>query len=438
LNELRNKSFETLAIQLGSQASAVATSIILARVLGPYGKGVMAYVQTVSALLVTFWSGQSAAISWQYGRLKTPSGAVARAMLRILPIGVVASALIILAFSRLPNQWPLVIVAASLPFSYFSGAILGFFLADRNVRVVNVQSLISQAGFTLALILVFFVARKGLSAALITWVIVAAASALYTAWKARPYFSQDDTGAAKDLVRPQVIFGLKASSSALVWLLNSRIDVFIIMSFLGLRALGIYSVGLGLAELMWQVRSALVTSAFGRICTDPKAEAAALAAKCTRHTFIVSACLGAIIFVIGPPLITLVYGQPFAAAGAVLRVVLLGTVAYASMPFLGTFFTQQLGKPAIMTVLGTVSMVICAAITIATIHKLGIVAGALGTMLSYLAAFALAAYIFVRETGLPLSKLFVFDAADWREYRNLLAAIRSSLTVPLRQLGRKA
>lgn len=437
MNELRNKSLETLAIQFASQACAVASSIIIARVLGPYGKGVIAYVQTASALLATFWSGQSAAISWQYGRLSMPSGAVARAAFRILPIGVVASALLVLALSRLHNQWSLLVVAASIPFTFFSSSALGFFLADRNVRVANMQSLIAQGGFLIAIVAVLLVARQGLTDTLIAWVVTAAAGAAYTAVKLRPYLRQHDTDAGR-LVRPQLAFGLKASSSALVWLLNSRIDVFIIMSFLGLRALGIYSVGLGLAELMWQLRSALATSAFGRICTEPREQAAALAAKCTRHTFVLSACVGAVLFAIGPRLITLIYGQPFAQAGDVLRVVLLGSVAYASMPFLGTFFAQQLGRPGIMTTLGSISMVICAAIAILTIHRLGIVAGALGTMLSYLTAFAAAVYLFVRLTGLPLRKLFLFDTQDWQEYRNLFEGVKRLLRSPLRQLGRKA
>ncbi len=424
MSELRNKSLETLTIQIGSQAFTVAASIMLARALGPYGKGVMTYAMTVSGLLVAFWSGQSAAISWQYGRLKTPSGAVARAMFRVLFFCALPIALLVLACARLPNQWPLVAVAGSLPFAFFSNSALGFFLADKNVRVSNVQTLIVQGGFTLATAVVLFLAHRGLGAVLVTWVAATAGSAVYTAWKLWPYMAPDDVGSLGGLVRAQLTFGLKASVGALVWLLNSRIDVFIIMSFLGLRALGVYSVGLGLAELMLHLRYALMRSAFGRICSESGAEAAALTAKCARHVFVMCLSLSIVIFLIGPKLITLVFGTAFASAGPVVRVVLPGMIAYSMMPFLATFFVQQVGKPGFSTTIGALSIAVCAAVTLATIHTLGIVAGALGTTLSYSAAFFVSAYLFSRQTRIPISKLFLLDAADRRKYQDLYSALK--------------
>lgn len=425
MNEFRNKSLETLAIQIGSQVFSVAGGIILARSLGTYGKGVMTYVVTVSALLVTLWAGQSNAISWQYSRLKTQSGAVAQAMLRILFFGALTIALLVLAWARLPDQWPLVAVAASLPFSVFSISALGFFLADKNVRVANVQTLIMQVGFNVVIAIVLLIGHRGLDAVLVSWVAVSAATAAYTGWKLRPYLRPYKLDSLSALIREQITFGIKASLGALVWLLNSRVDVFIIIYFLGLRALGIYSVGLGLAELMLQLRFALMRSAFGRICTESQAEAAALTAKCARHVFVMCLSISIVIFLIGPTLITYVFGSAFASAGPVVRVLLPGMIAYSMMPFFGTFFVQQLGKPGFSTTIGALSIAVCAAVTVATIHTLGIVAGALGTTLSYSAAFFVSAYLFSRRTNVPISKLFLLDAADWRKYHDLYGALKA-------------
>jgi O-antigen/teichoic acid export membrane protein len=425
VNQLRNKSLETLAIRMASMAFSVAAGIILARSLGTYGKGVMAYITTVAALLQTAWSGQAAAISWQFGRLKTPSRLVVQATLRILFFGGLPIALMMLAAAfAIPNQRSLIAVAVSIPFLFFSSAALGFFLADGNVRVGNVQALITQVGFGIAVGVVLLVVHLGLSAVLVAWIAASVVSAAYTGWKLRPYFAQGGEGSLGALIREQVVFGIRASANAVVWLLNTRIDVFIIMSFLGLRALGIYSVGLGLGELMTNLSSALVTSAYGRISSGSLAEAAELAAKCARHCLAMGLCIGAVIFLVGPSLVTLVYGPAFANAGPVIRILLPGMIAYSLMPFLYTFFTQQLGKPGIPTVIGSLSIAVCAAVTILTIRPLGIVAGALGTSISYGIAFLVAGLVFSRITSLPMSRLFLFTSEDWREYRTLYGTIK--------------
>jgi O-antigen/teichoic acid export membrane protein len=134
--------------------------------------------------------------------------------------------------------------------------------------------------------------------------------------------------------------------------------------------------------------------------------------------------LSIVIFLIGPKLITLVFGTAFASAGPVVRVVLPGMIAYSMMPFLATFFVQQVGKPGFSTTIGALSIAVCAAVTLVTIHTLGIVAGALGTSLSYSAAFFVSAYLFSRQTNIPISKLFLLDAEDRRKYQDLYSALK--------------
>lgn len=432
MNELRNKSVETLAIRLLSQAFSVAASIILARVLGAYGKGVMTYTATVTTLLQTAWSGQSAAASWQYGRLKAPSAAVARAVLKVLLWGGVPIAFVVLAIGvAMPGQRPLIAVAASLPFAFFSMLASGFFLADGNVRIGNIQTLITQVGYGAALAVVLLIAHGGLTAALTTWVATFVVAAGYAAWKFRPYLrSASGTYPVNDLIAKQVRFGVRASVSAVVWLLNWRIDIFIIMYALGLRSLGIYSVGLSLGELTWQLSNALTTSAFGRITTASPSEAARLTAKCSRHAFAMVLFAGLVIYFIGPALIVWAYGPAFAAAGPVVRVILPGIVAYSMSPFLATFFTQQLGKPAITTTIGAFSICICTLVTLLTIKPLGVVSGALGTSVSYVAAFLIAAHIFTRATRLPFTSLVFLDAEDWREYQRMFRGLVHSVQRP--------
>ena len=89
------KSLETFVLRLVSEPVMIVAGVIIARTLGPSGKGTMAYAAMVLALLATISTGQSLAISWQYGRLKLDSRAVYSAMVRFFAIVVIPVSLVL-------------------------------------------------------------------------------------------------------------------------------------------------------------------------------------------------------------------------------------------------------------------------------------------------------------------------------------------------------
>ena len=423
MSDLPRKSVETFVFRALTQAALVVAGIITARILGPYGKGVFAYVSNVFLLLLAFNDCQSAAISWQYGRLKRPSGEVLAAMMRILAFGGISAALIVIAVSlTLQGQRPLIADAFALPFAFFSQMATAFYLADGKVRTQNIQNLIRAMSFMLGLVPALMVFRLGIPGMLAVWVLAWVGSATYAFLMLRPYAaaSAHDGGAVH--VKEQVVFGLKASANSLAALLNFNIDIYIVLFILGPKALGVYAVAIGAGQGMWQLTQPLAVSAYGRINSGSRVESMNLTAKCVRHSLIVVGASCVLLFFIGPSLITTLYGAPFRDAGAVLRFLLPGIVAYSMVPFFSAFFSQQLGKPLVLVRILSISTIICAAITLATIRPLGIAAGAIATSASYLTALILCVILFLGETGMSLKTLFGFTRDDIRPYRALAAS----------------
>ncbi|MDQ2872336.1 MAG: hypothetical protein M3R35_04295, partial [Candidatus Eremiobacteraeota bacterium] len=95
--ELSRKSLETFVLRSIGQVAMTITGIVIARALGPSGKGSYAYALTILTLLLTLSSGQSAAISRQYGRRRMPSSDVYAAMLRLMFLVAVPLSLIVAA-----------------------------------------------------------------------------------------------------------------------------------------------------------------------------------------------------------------------------------------------------------------------------------------------------------------------------------------------------
>jgi O-antigen/teichoic acid export membrane protein len=145
--------------------------------------------------------------------------------------------------------------------------------------------------------------------------------------------------------------------------------------------------------------------------------------KCVRHTLamVSAACL--LLFIFGPMLINHIYGQAFAGAGAALRFLLPGIIAYSMVPFFNAFFTQQLGKVNVPLVISSVSAFLCAVITFATVRHWGIVGGAFATSVTYVGALVANALLFTKETRVPIKSLVTFRQEDVRPYATLLASI---------------
>ncbi|HEY8314911.1 MAG TPA: oligosaccharide flippase family protein [Candidatus Baltobacteraceae bacterium] len=420
MSSIAKKSIETFVARTVMQAFGILGGIVIARELGAQGKGVFSYAQTVFQVILMLYAGQAAAISWQYGKRARSSLPVFTSAMKVFVWSAVpiAAAVGVVAFAA-PDQRILYAVAVALPFALFSQLCTGFFLADSNVRVLNIQMTFPTIVASLAYVVLLVFAHAGVQTLLAAWAATYICGAAYSAITLLPTLERGNDAQERGLVREQVTYGSQISINSVVSYLNFRIDVFLVLFMLGQTQLGIYSVGIAIGEVMFQLSRPIVTSAFGRIARGEKDEAASLTATCMRHSVVLVVAASVVAFFIGPALVTAVYGESFAGAGPVLRMLLPGIVAYSMMPVLATFFAQQLGSPRIPLTFSSISTVLCALITAATLKHFGILGAAAATSTSYGIAFGLAVAYFSRRTGLSVRQIFAFSMEDVKPYRRV-------------------
>lgn len=427
MKAIAQKSLENFLVRIFGQIVALCVGIAIARLLGPTGKGVYAYAATTLGLIATVALGQSSAFAYQLSKVRQPPRVVYRAMLQTIAIFSIpiVGALIAIALA-LPSQRVLLVAALCLPFSLYMSFANGFFLAASDVRSSNLQAITQGAVLLAAIPLLFF--HGGLYGVLAVWFVSYVVAAAFSALRLRKYRSPA-AGAAPSAYsfKAQFTFGLKTTANALVEELNMRVALYLVLIMISARALGIYSLGIGMATLLWQLSRPISTAAFGRIGSTDEKDAAALTAQCMRHSFafVILAAIAA--YAIGPFLIVLVYGQRFAEAGLVLRLLLPGIVAYCLMPLIATFYTQQLGRPSVTLALSAVSTVVCAAVTAAFIPRYGMAAGAIASSISYVVAVGIGIAMFVRRTGISPLQIFVLTREDIRGYARLLASVKARI-----------
>ena len=413
-SEIAKKSLDIIVAQVAIRVAQVAVNVVLARVLGPHDRGIYAYIVSVLSVCGELAGGPCAAASWAYGKLKTSAHVVYRSSLKTctliaLPVCI---ALAIIA-RQVPGQLPLVVAAVATPCILYSEMVVGFFLADSKVRLYYMLSAFPIVGLYVVGLPILLVAHLGLEATFIALAVSYVAASVYSGlqFHSNKYRAGSAIGPS---LRSMLDFSLRVAATNLVRLLNFRIDVFLVFFMLGAKELGIYGIAVGLGEVVLRVSNPLSFAAYGRITSAAENEAAALVAKCTRHSIAVVLILSLFIYLLATPLVTFVYGKPYTEAGAVVRVLLPGIIAYSTMPALTSFFVQQLGRPNVPLFVNGVSTVICAFITILSIRSFGITGAAFATSVSYILSFMVIAVWFLRHTGLPLNDVVVMRRAEVR------------------------
>src|SRR6202022_2039083 len=152
----------------------------------------------------------------------------------------------------------------------YAQCVKGFFLAESRIPTANAVDLIGIAGY-LALGSLVVLLGGGVVGALATWVASYVASALFGALAIRrgPSLQRSTVcGAPPTLARDQLVFGGRSGLVYVAGYINLRMGAFIVAAMLGSAALGIYTVVVALAELLWKSSNALAWSVLGRIAGE--------------------------------------------------------------------------------------------------------------------------------------------------------------------------
>lgn len=422
MSSIAKKSLETFAVRVSSQLIAAGGGIVVARTLLPSGKGDFTYAGTILGFALMMAVGHTRAVLWQYGKKGVPASSVIRVMLSVvaavsLPLAIVMA----IIGAVVPSQHMLLYVAAALPFAMFAQSAGGLFLADGDVRVLNIKELLPNVLAPLVYVPVIVFFYRTLWVVLAAWAGSYIVGAIYIAFAMRRYGRSESAPAdGRELAKEQVSFGSQAGLSTLLQYLDFRVDVFLVMFMLGSAALGIYSVGIAIGEFIWQLSSAMINPALKDIGGKDFARAAEVTAKCMRHSLVLVLAAAVCVGLLAQKLVPLVYGPAF-SYGAIVTIALLpGIVSYSMMPALSAFFSQQLGRPRVPSYFSAFSAVVCAAITALALPRYGIIAAAIATSVSYSAAFLVAIIYFTRVSGVSGGRIFAYSAEDLRPYQSLL------------------
>ncbi len=408
----------TLFARIFILAAGLITNIVVARTIGPEGKGLLSYL-SYSLFLATSLGGiglQTAAIQ-QIGKRIYPKETIAATQIVLsLAAGIVCAVAVGIL---LPNFHGKIVLSTGLLLTFLPIVVLsilqlnasGMMIGLGRIAIQNRISALGPALWAVTSVIILVLLRKGATYAAYAWLLtqVAApvATILWITRNARPTLASFAACA-----RTSLRFGFDAYLANLLWALMLRIDGFLLGAMRGAERVGYYSVAVLLAEILWYFPSSLTLAMSRRVSADPQGEALALTCRASRMGLWFVASGSMVVTLVAAPMIRLVYGEAFLPAVRPLWILLPGVTAIAVAKPLSLFYTQHKGSPRVNAWLSGVAVTVNIGLNILWIPEFGPSGAAAASTVSYLLVTVLLLLRIRREPGFAWKKALVLRQDD--------------------------
>jgi O-antigen/teichoic acid export membrane protein len=405
----------TLAAQLAGLATSFIVGVIVARTLGVAGKGMLSVVmQTAGLLVIVLDFGVTASMVrlLSRGDLR-PGGAAANSVLIAAAAGLigtpVAYFLLVGRFAVLQGIPALAVAAAMLvvPATVLAAGLNGVSIGLDDLALPLRAALASAAAVlvVLAVLVVTGHASVGTVAAASAFGTVVTVVVFAVGLRSRATPLRPDLRVA----RKAIPFSAKVHLSNVSGFLLERQDILLLALISGAHAVGLYSVGVSLAELTWYVPSALGVAIMARASQMPETSGVEYVTQTTRVALLMMAVTVAGTLVLAPFLIPLVYGSAFAPAAYACFALLPGIVVDGVTRVLWSYQTVR-GRVYWLQALGATALNLALVLVLAP--RFGPVGAALASTCAYSAIGVFAVRRFCRDTGASLGRVLVPGRED--------------------------
>lgn len=174
-------------------------------------------------------------------------------------------------------------------------------------------------------------------------------------------------------------FGLFAMISALLILLNYKLDILMLKRCVDYRQIGLYSVGAALAEFIWLIPDIFKEVLFARTSRSDAIEEINMA---IRISMFVSICAIFAMLIMGRWILLIYAGEEYAEAYKVTNILFLGIPSMALFKITNPLYLAN-GKQKMFCMILAVSAAANIVMNIITIPKFGITGAAMATVVSF-------------------------------------------------------
>ena len=438
MKKISENSAITFSAQLFIFGLGFITSIILARALGPEGRGIYSLIILIPAILVKFGSsGIEAANVYFAGSRRYEIGAiVSNALICALSLGF----LLILLFWSISyseilhnflnanhmNIFLVWLAVLTVPPSLLLGFLNNILLGKEQIPKYNMVNMSRVVLNLIAIIILLLILRQGLPGAIFSHVFTVLGVTSFVILFVRK-ITKIKLAYNRSLLKDSFKYGLKVHFGNLAQFLNYRVDIFLIAFYLGPVAVGYYSIAVGMVERLWMLPAATATVMFPRISSLNSVEANHLTPRIARHSFLMVFILSLVLALLAKPLIKILFGSAFLPSVLPLLLLLPGVVALGGAKTLSADLAGR-GQPQFGTYASFASLAVNVPLNLYLIPKWGISGAAFASSVGYILATLVVIGTFMKISKNSLRDILLIKKRDSDDYRSLLNKVNGRIS----------
>jgi O-antigen/teichoic acid export membrane protein len=353
---------QTFASAMGITLVGFLASVIVARALGPEGRGLLGWamlIATLSASMAQLGLGQAfvyfrrTQLHWNWPQLLILASVVTLVLAGSLTIIVKTPAVPLAVLSTSG----LVAIACALA---LGGLLLNVSQLESSLRTHNTSRFTGPALFFIGLLLAWQIGVLDVQSAL--WIQLAASIGslgILLVWTVRTFRATERLPVRSGL-RVQLAtiapHAFKLHGIVLLGIVLGNVDKIYLLVVGSVANFGLYTVAFASSRLIGTIQETLATTVYSRYAGQHTQQAAQSIQLAFRLTLLPMLVLAALIGALGPHLLGLVFGSAFASAGLVFAILLIECVATNS----GVLLSQQFnaaGRPGLVLARQMVSMI---------------------------------------------------------------------------------
>jgi O-antigen/teichoic acid export membrane protein len=422
-------SVMTLGTRMAIVLVNIPTSIMIARLLGTDGQGTYASAVVFPAMfafigLMSLDAAHTYLISRGRYRLSQING-------QSLILTIVLSAIITPAYlifihyyrgaSGAELRTTLSLAAVLIPILLAKYLSVAMFLGLQRIRLFNLVNLVQAAALlvlmTLSLLVLKGGARLAVGAYAIseTFVLLFAFRTLREQSASGPMFERPPRG----MFRKSIVYGLQGHFGGILTQFTYRFDMFLVLSMLGLREQGLYSISVLLAEKLSHIPQSVNVVLFPQVSSLSTEDANALTPRVTRNSLFVVLVAGGVLYLVSRPLLLLFYGTQFLPSLQAFRILIPGIVTLSVAKILSSDLSgrdRRLYHTVATAIAFTINVLLC----LAWIPRMGIAGAAWASTVAYTVQSVAMLAFFTRLSGCGLSETVLIRREDLSLYAGLL------------------
>jgi O-antigen/teichoic acid export membrane protein len=383
-------------------------TIIYARYLGPELKGVTAYINNIVGI-GSIVMGLGLHHAYPYYRKKYGMEFRNVYISNVSIIMVAYVLLVIIANMIIQNNIQFAIISSLLPIMTYTHLITYLLIVDHANKKNISELVISTIDFCFILILYNFTkSNLGIAIIIMMFKNVVMASYSSISLKIKFHVKEVKLGLIKELMR----YGFFPMLSLIMTTLNYKIDVIMMKGIVSNEQIGIYSVGVGLAEKGWIIPEALRDILISKLAKGKDTDEVCLVIRLAM-SFCTLMIIGLIL--VGKPFVQFFYGDAYTGSYMIAVLTILGVIGMIYFKMIATY--NIVNKKQVINFI-----LLCGSVTANVIGNLilipmqGIRGAAIASVVSYSICGILFATYFCKVKRVRLNDIIVIKQSDIREF----------------------